>query len=120
MKEINAVVRMNKVQKIKDALTNAGYHSLTIKQAMGRGKQRGLLYDFTKYVEEPAEFKNVASQLLAKRMLILIVEDERLEKAIQVIIKASHTGEIGDGKIFVMPIGRVVRIRTSETDNDAL
>jgi len=87
---------------------------------MGRGKQRGLLYDFTKYVEEPDEFKNVASQLLAKRMIMLMVEEERLEKAIQIIIKASQTGEIGDGKIFVMPIGKVVRIRTAETDNDAL
>jgi len=120
MKEINAIVRMNKIQKIKDALVEVGYHSISIHQVTGRGKQRGLLYDFTKYIEEPEDMANLPSQFLAKRMIILVVEDKCAEKVSQIIMSAGQTGEIGDGKIFVMPIGDVVRIRTGEKGDEAL
>jgi len=120
MKEINAILRINKVQKVKEALAQGGYHSITLHQVMGRGKQRGLLYDFTKYCDEGDEPKAPTSQLLAKRMLIITVEDESMEEVVQIIMTSAKTGEIGDGKIFVMPVGKVVRIRTGETNNDAL
>ncbi len=120
MKEINAIVRMNKIQKIKAALVEAGYHSISIHQVTGRGKQRGLLYDFSKYVEEDDEAAKAPSQFLAKRMIVLVVEDKCAEKVIEIIMEAGRTGEVGDGKIFVMPVGDVVRIRTAETGDAAL
>lgn len=121
MKEITAIIRMNKIQPTKAALGAAGYPSLTVCKVLGRGKQKGLQYEFSPALlplEVPDQTEPV--RFIPKRMLILVVEDKCCQKVIDLIISANQTGNIGDGKIFVSPIAQTLRIRTGETGDSAL
>jgi len=121
MKEIIAIVRRHQVPASKKALEEAGFNALTIQSVEGRGKQKGVggwaaevdphlnpLLKHETYVQE-AEMK-----WIPKRMLTLVLQDDEVSKAVDVLIKANQTGHIGDGKIFVCSLEEVVRVRTGE------
>ena len=115
MKEITAIIRMNKVKKTVEALSDCGYPSFTVRQVMGRGKQKGLCYEFDPPLPEQdgADTKNCI-RFIPKRMFTIVVDAVNADKVVQRIIHANQTGHAGDGKIFVSDITESMRIRTAE------
>ena len=122
MKELTAIIRTNKIQRTKDALVEAGYPSMTVKEVLGRGKQRGLQQEFCLDLPEPED--GVEEQppviFIPKRLLTLVVADEDVEPLVELITKVNQTGNVGDGKIVVSPVSDAVRVRTSEAGQVAL
>jgi len=118
MKEITAIIRMNKVQKTKDALLVCGYPSFTVRMVMGRGKQKGLCYEFDPPLPDQDEHEEIESKncirFIPKRMFTIVVDDKAAENVIEKIIAINQTGHAGDGKIFVSDITESMRIRTGE------
>lgn len=113
MKKVEAIIRTDKLEDIKDALFEKDVaKGLTVSQVLGHGNQRG----FAEYVRG----RKVVPSLLAKVKLEIVVGDDQVEEVIALISEAVRTGEVGDGKIFVIPIESVIRIRTGERDGDAL
>lgn len=112
MKMITAVIKPFKIDDVRDALAELGIQGLTISEVKGFGRQKGHteLYRGAEYVVD----------FVPKVKLELAVKDEQLDDAVEVIMAAAGTGKIGDGKIFVTPLLQVVRIRTGETDGEAL
>ena len=112
MKKIEAVIKPFKLEDVKDALAEAGVTGMTVSDVKGYGRQQGHseLYRGAEYVGD----------FLPKIKLELIVADEDVDSTIAVIIEAAKTGKIGDGKIFVSPIEKIVRIRTGEQDEEAI
>jgi nitrogen regulatory protein P-II 1 len=112
MKKIEAVIRPFKLDEVKIALVNAGIVGMTVSEVRGFGRQKGQTerYRGSEYTVE----------FLQKLKLEIVVEDELADTVIEKIITAARTGEIGDGKIFVYPVEKTIRIRTSETNQDAL
>lgn len=121
MQEITAIIRMNKVQKTKDALLVCGYPSFTVRVVMGRGKQKGLCYEFDPPLpdQEGSEYRNCI-RFIPKRMFTIVVDDQAAEKVIEKIIAINQTGHAGDGKIFVSDITESMRIRTGEEGNSTV
>jgi nitrogen regulatory protein PII 2 len=123
MKEVMAVIRMNKVNQTKKALLEAGISSMHARECLGRGI--GLVdLDLLKgaeqgYEEAIAQLGN-SQRLIPKRMISIIVPDKLVDKTVAVIIAVNRSNKPGDGKIFVMPVFDVVRIRTGETGDDTL
>jgi nitrogen regulatory protein PII 2 len=123
MKEVLAVVRMNKIGITKKALGAAGFFSLTAHNALGRGKG---LVDFKvlkgaeKGYEEAISQLGQSQRLVPKRVLSLVVVDEMVDDAVNAIISANKTGKSGDGKIFVLPVSDAIRVRTAESGDDVL
>lgn len=128
MKEVMAIIRMNKVNKTKEALLLEGFPSVTCKKVMGRGKKKvqyELLEKSLEGLEENlspmlAEQLSEGHRLLPKRMMILVVEDDSVPRVIQTIININQNGTPGDGKIFVTDIPEAIRIRTNEKNELAL
>ena len=113
MKKIEAIIRTEKLEDLKEALTKAGLsHGMTVSQVLGYGEQRG----FTEYVRG----QKIETTLLAKLKIEIVCVEAQVDEVIKVVVDAVHTGEVGDGKIFVQPVDRVVRIRTGEEDAEAL
>lgn len=113
MKKVEAIIRSDKLEDLKEAISKSGIaKGMTVSQVLGYGSQKG----FAEYVRG----QKVVPTLLVKVKVEIIVVDAMVDKIVDLIIKSVHTGEIGDGKIFILPIDRVVRIRTGETDADAL
>lgn len=112
MKKLEAIVRMNKVEAVKAALENEGIMGITVEQVRGYGRQFGRT---DKY-----RGSTYAVNLLPKQKIIVVVKDEDVEPAIEAIIEAAQSGEIGDGKIFVSDVLEAVRIRTGERGDAAL
>ena len=112
MKKIEAVIKPFKLDEVREALSEIGVTGLTVTEVKGFGRQKGHteLYRGAEYVVD----------FLPKIKVELIISDDKVEPAIDAIVKAAHTGKIGDGKIFVMPVEQVVRIRTGETDEAAI
>ena len=112
MKKIEAVIKPFKLDEVREALSEIGIMGLTATEVKGFGRQKGHteLYRGAEYVVD----------FLPKVKLDLIVSDSLLDKAVETIIKASHTGKIGDGKIFVTDVNEVIRIRTGEKGDDAV
>jgi nitrogen regulatory protein P-II 2 len=106
MKLIKAIVRPNKVDDVRDALDKLGISGLTVTEVRGHGKQKGhtAIYRGKEY--------NVS--LLPKMEIEVVVPAETVNDAVQAIITAARTGEIGDGRVFVLPVGETYRIRTGE------
>lgn len=123
MKEIMAVIRMQKINQTKIALSNAGISSITVKDCLGRGKG---LVDFSLLKGAELGYEEAISQLgenqrlIPKRLIKIIVPDKLVKKTISTIIKINKTGKSGDGKIFVMPVFDSVRIRTGENGDKVL
>lgn len=112
MKKIEAVIKPFKLDEVKDALQGIGLQGITVIEAKGFGRQRGHteLYRGAEYVVD----------FLPKVKIEIIVEENLVEKAIQAITESAKTGRIGDGKIFVSDIERVIRIRTGEEGPEAI
>jgi nitrogen regulatory protein P-II 1 len=111
MKKIEAIIKPFKIDEVKIALEEVGVRGMTILDAQGRGRQRG----FTE-MNTGVEY----GDFLPKVKLEVVVEDDLVDKSIDAIIKSTNTNRIGDGKIFVSNIEKVIRIRTRETGSKAL
>ena len=122
MKEITAIIRTNKIQKTKEALVEAGYPSMTVKEVLGRGKQRGLQHEFCLDLPDPEDDGDTQPRVsfIPKRFLTLVVDDEDVDGLVGLITKVNQTGNVGDGKIVVSPVSDAVRVRTSEAGHVAL
>lgn len=112
MKKIEAIIKPFKLEEVKDALASIEITGMTVNEVKGYGRQQGHseLYRGAEYVVD----------FLPKIKLEVIVSDENLDKVIATIVEAAKTGKIGDGKIFVTNVERVVRIRTGEENEDAI
>jgi nitrogen regulatory protein PII len=108
MKLIKSIVRPNKVDEVKDALAKMNVAGMTVTEVRGHGKQKGhtAIYRGQEY--------NVS--LLPKMEVETVVQDSMVDDAIKAIIEAARTGEIGDGRVFVLPVGESFKIRTGEKD----
>ncbi|MEX2081394.1 MAG: P-II family nitrogen regulator [Dehalococcoidia bacterium] len=107
MKMIEAIIRQEKVNDIKQALDDLGYHGMNITQVTGRGAQRGIIH-------QGRGGETVTVDMLPKTKVEVVVPDVAVERVIEAIIHAARTGNIGDGKIFVLPVEEAIRIRTGE------
>ena len=112
MKKIEAIIKPFKLDEVREALSELGIMGLTATEVKGFGRQKGHteLYRGAEYVVD----------FLPKVKLDVVVTDEMVDKVIDSISKTAHTGKIGDGKIFIYNINKVIRIRTGEKDSDAV
>jgi len=119
MKEVLAVIQMNKMECTKDALALIGFPSFTAYKAYGRGKQRGLPVAYPAEFKEE-EVKEKRMKYLPKRMISVVVEDEFVPAVVALLMKVNRTGNIGDGRIFICPVEDARRIRTGESGKEAV
>ena len=123
MKEVIAVIRMNKINETKKALSAAGISSMNARECLGRGKG---LVDFKvlqgaeKGYEEAISQLGQSQRLVPKRMLTIVVPDKLVTRVVNTIIEVNKTGKSGDGKIFVMPILESYKVRTGESGDAVL
>tara|TARA_B100001057_G_scaffold143584_1_gene143346 strand:+ start:239 stop:577 length:339 start_codon:yes stop_codon:yes gene_type:complete len=112
MKKIEAIIKPFKLDDVREALSDVGITGMTVSEVKGFGRQKGHteLYRGAEYMVD----------FLPKVKLDIVLTDEDVERAIEVIVKTAQTGKIGDGKIFVADVERVVRIRTAEEDEEAI
>ncbi|RUM62480.1 MAG: P-II family nitrogen regulator [Sulfurimonas sp.] len=112
MKKIEAVIKPFKLEDVKDALAEIGITGMTVSEVKGYGRQKGHseLYRGAEYVVD----------FLPKIKMEMVVDEENVEQVINTVVEAARTGKIGDGKIFVSDIDKIVRIRTGETDSEAV
>ena len=112
MKKIEAIIKPFKLEDVKDALSDVGISGMTVTDVKGYGRQQGHseLYRGAEYVVD----------FLAKTKIELVINDDEVENCVKLISEAAKTGKIGDGKIFVMPVDDVIRIRTGETGGEAV
>jgi len=112
MKKIEAIIKPFKLDEVREALSELGASGLTVTEVKGFGRQKGHteLYRGAEYVVD----------FLPKIKVEVVVADTMVDTAVEAIVKAAHTGKIGDGKIFVTSVEQVVRIRTGETDEGAI
>lgn len=112
MQKIEAIVREDSFNPIKKALEEKGIISMTVSDVIGRGRQKGIFLKW-RAGEHRIEF-------LPKKKIELVLEDKNLQVALDIICKIGKTGAIGDGKIFVMPVAEVIRIRTGDKGVEAI
>ena len=112
MKLIIAIIKPFKLDEVHDALNRLGISGMTVTEVKGYGRQKGHteIYRGTEY----------AVSFLPKVRVEVVVPSEHAEKVVEAVVGSARTGQIGDGKIFIAPIDEAVRIRTGETNNDAL
>ncbi len=112
MKKIEAIIKPFKLDEVKEALHDVGVSGITVTEAKGFGRQKGHteLYRGAEYVVD----------FLPKLKLEVVVDDALAPRVVEAIAAAAQTGRIGDGKIFVLPVESALRIRTGETDSDAI
>jgi nitrogen regulatory protein P-II 1 len=112
MKKIEAIIRPNKLEDVKEALQKIDINGITMSQVLGCGKQKGW--------KEYYRGSEVSMNVLPKIKLELVVDDSKLEKTLDTIIQYAKTGEVGDGKIFISEITDCIRIRTGEHGENAV
>jgi nitrogen regulatory protein P-II 1 len=112
MKKIEAIVKPFKLEEVKEALAEIGIEGMTVTEVKGFGRQKGQteIYRGSEY----------AVDFLPKIKIEIVLSDEKLDNAVEAITKTARTGKIGDGKIFVLPVEEVVRIRTGERGGAAV
>ncbi|WP_428739219.1 P-II family nitrogen regulator [Sulfurimonas sp.] len=112
MKRVEAVIKPFKLEDVKDALAEIGVTGMTVSEVKGYGRQKGHseLYRGAEYVVD----------FLPKIKMEMVVTDEMVEQTVNTIVEAARTGKIGDGKIFVSDVDKIIRIRTGEEDNEAI
>ena len=112
MKKIEAIIKPFKLDEVKDALNAIGIKGMTVSEVKGYGRQKGHteIYRGAEYVVD----------FIPKIKLEIIVQDEQVDQVIDQLLAVARTGKIGDGKIFVLPVERVVRVRTGETGSEAV
>ena len=123
MKEVMAIIQLNKMEATKDALEVIGISSFTAYKASGRGKQKGLQIPHPTPLDERDErdeWDEKRMKYIPKRMISVMVEDEFVPAVVAVITKVNRTGNYGDGRIFVSPMEESVRIRTGERGSVAI
>ncbi|AEB67438.1 MULTISPECIES: P-II family nitrogen regulator [Methanothrix] len=123
MKEVIAIIQLNKMEATKDALEVIGISSFTAYKASGRGKQKGLQIPHPTPLDERDERDErdeKRMKYIPKRMISVMVEDEFVPAVVAVITKVNRTGNYGDGRIFVSPMEESVRIRTGERGSVAI
>jgi nitrogen regulatory protein P-II 1 len=112
MKKIEAIIRPHKLEAVHHALREEGFYGLTVSEIKGYGRQKGHTE-----IYRGSEYK---IEFVPKLKIELVCPDNKLEKAISIIINNSKTGEVGDGKIFVLPVEEAIRVRTEEVGESAL
>ena len=112
MKKIEAIIKPFKLDEVKEALNSLGIKGMTVTEVKGFGRQKGHteLYRGAEYVVD----------FIPKVKMDVVVDDEQVDQVIDTILKVARTGKIGDGKIFVLPVERVIRVRTGETGPEAV
>lgn len=112
LSKVEVIASMSKLSGLKTALSKIGVSGMTVSQVIGCGVQKGT-YEY--------EVKqNIEMELLPKQLIMVIVEEEKIEKVVEVMKKELYTGHIGDGKIIISPISNLIRVRTGEEGCDAL
>jgi len=137
MKEITAIIRKDKLPEAKKVMEELGYPSLTIQSVEGRGRQKGAMCaemdsempdsfcTAVKLTPTPSSYAlehtlPKVALFVPKRLLTIVVPDDAVTEIVKSLIKVNQTGRAGDGKIFVSPIDSAVRVRTGETDKEAI
>ena len=112
MKKIEAIIKPFKLDEVREGLSEVGITGLTVTEVKGFGRQKGHteLYRGAEYVVD----------FLPKIKVEVVLADDMVDQAVEAIVKAAHTGKIGDGKIFITPVEQVIRIRTGETNEAAI
>lgn len=112
MKMVIAIIRPQRMEMVKNALEKVGIFGLTVNEVKGRGRQKGVtqMWRGSKYRVD----------LLQKIEIIVVVKEVDVDKCIRTIVESARTGEIGDGKIFVLPLEKTIRIRTGESGEEAV
>ena len=112
MKKIEAIIKPFKLDEVKEALHEIGLQGITVLEAKGFGRQKGHteLYRGAEYVVD----------FLPKVKIEMVVDDALVERAVEAIQQSAHTGRIGDGKIFILPVEEAIRVRTGERGTDAI
>ena len=112
MKKIEAIIKPFKLDEVKEALNSLGIKGMTVTEVKGYGRQKGHteIYRGAEYVVD----------FIPKVKMEVVVQDEQVDQVIDTILKVARTGKIGDGKIFVLPVERVIRVRTGETGAEAV
>jgi nitrogen regulatory protein PII len=112
MKKIEAIIKPFKMEDVKEALTEIGVEGMTVSEVKGFGRQKGHteIYRGSEYTVD----------FITKVKILIVVGDDRVRKAVETIVEAARTGKIGDGKVFVVAIEQVIRIRTEERGEDAI
>lgn len=112
MKKIEAIIKPFRLSEVKEALHATGIQGMTVFELKGSGRQKGHteIYRGSEYVVD----------LIPKLKIEVIVPDESVDEVVKTVMQVAHTGGMGDGKIFVLPVDEVIRIRTGEKDEDAL
>jgi nitrogen regulatory protein P-II 1 len=112
MKKIEAIIKPFKLDDVKQALSEIGITGMTVSEVKGHGRQKG-----HKEIYRGAEYQ---VDFLPKTKIEIIVDQSMVDSVVKKILESARTGKIGDGKIFVMPIEEVIRVRTGETGKDAI
>lgn len=113
MKRVEAIIRPEKLEEVKKALEKAGIVGLNVVEVKGRGAQKGIAYG-------GRSGQSYTVDMITKMRVSAVVKDSDVQKTVDTIISAARTGSIGDGKIFVMPVDDVIRIRTGERGESAV
>lgn len=112
MKKIEAIIKPFKLDDVKEALSEIGIYGMTVTEVNGYGRQKG-----HKEIYRGAEY---VVDFVPKIKVEIVVNDERMEEAVDTIRNAANSGKIGDGKIFVLDVQQAIRVRTGETGNEAI
>ena len=112
MKKLQVILRLETVENVKEALSAIGIGGATLMEVRGFGRQRGHT--------EIYRSRKMEVDFRSKMMLEIVMEEEKMERAVAVILEHARTGAVGDGKIFILPVDDVIRIRTGESGKDAL
>lgn len=112
MKKIEIIIRPFKLDEVKEALTQVGIKGMTVTEVRGFGRQRG-----HREIYRGAEYE---VDFVSKIKLEIVIEKDLVQEALEAVQKAARTNKVGDGKIFILPVEEVVRIRTGQTGTEAL
>ena len=112
MKKLEAIIKPFKLDDVKDGLSGLGVKGLTVSEVKGFGRQRG-----HREIYRGAEYQ---VDFVSKIKIEVIMENELVQDAVNIILERARTGQIGDGKIFIVPVEEAIRIRTGETGKDAI
>ncbi len=108
MKMVLAIIRPEKLEDVKKALESKGFVAMTVNEVKGRGEQKGITLQF--------RGRTMEVDLLPKVEIFVVVKDENVDAVVDTIIKSARTGRYGDGKIFIIPVEKSIRIRTGEIE----
>lgn len=112
MKKIDAIIRPEKLNEVKDILSDIGVKGMTVSNVLGFGNQKGY--------KQIYRGQEIVTKLLPKIKLEVVVSNEKVDEVLEAIVKTTKTGNFGDGKIFVVDVLDIIRIRTGERGNDAI